>query len=97
MLSAEEALVSETIDALLYDMLAWLAREARPYDEVMEAWRTSCPKLPVWEDANERGLVEEASANGRLLVRLTPAGISLLKEQRSENCPERLTHRRVNE
>ena len=43
--------MSETVDALLGDMLAWLARDARSYSDVMEAWRTSCPRLPVWEDA----------------------------------------------
>jgi D-3-phosphoglycerate dehydrogenase / 2-oxoglutarate reductase len=40
------------------DLLEWLGISARPYDVVMEAWRTSCPRLPVWETANERGLVE---------------------------------------
>src|SRR5262249_12958671 len=46
----EESAVSETVDALLGDMLAWLDRDAKPYGEVMDAWRTSCPRLPVWED-----------------------------------------------
>ena len=44
--------MSETVDALLCDMLTWLALSARPYDEVMEAWRTSCPRLPVWSSPN---------------------------------------------
>ena len=39
------------------DFLAWLDREPRAYSEVMEFWRTSCPKLPVWDDAVDRGLV----------------------------------------
>ena len=56
--------MSETVDALLRDMLDWLARDARPYDQVMDAWRTSCPRLPVWEDANDRGFVEHARLNG---------------------------------
>jgi hypothetical protein len=25
---------------------------------VLEAWRTSCPRLPVWEEANDRGYIE---------------------------------------
>jgi hypothetical protein len=70
--------VSETVDALLSDMLAWLARDARPYCDVMEAWRTSCPRLPVWEDAVERGLVEHARTGGVALVRITPAGRAFL-------------------
>jgi len=39
--------LSETVDTLILDLLAWLATEPRPYGEVIEAWRTSCPKLPV--------------------------------------------------
>jgi hypothetical protein len=58
------------------------------YQETMDAWRTSCPKLPVWEDANDLGLVDTASAKGRSLVRLTPAGLALLKEQRPRSFEE---------
>ena len=43
---------------LILDFLAWLAPGPRPYGEVMETWRTSCPRLTVWEDAVEAGLVE---------------------------------------
>ena len=70
--------MSETVDALLCDMLAWLARDARPYSDVMEAWRTSCPRLPVWEDAIERGFVEHARTGSVALVRITPAGSAFL-------------------
>ena len=44
--------------ALLVQLLAWIAARRRLYGDTMEAWRTSCPRLPVWEDAVERGLVE---------------------------------------
>jgi hypothetical protein len=70
--------MSETVDSLLGDLLAWLARSPRPYDEVMEAWRTSCPRLPVWEDATERGYVEQTRTNGCAIVRITPAGRDFL-------------------
>jgi hypothetical protein len=76
-----EIAVSETVDALLCDMLAWLARDARPYSEVMEAWRTSCPRLPVWEDAVERGLVEHARIHGMASVRITPVGRAFLAQR----------------
>ena len=46
--------MSETVDALILDLLEWMGPNPRPYAEVLEAWRTSCPHLPVWEDANER-------------------------------------------
>jgi D-3-phosphoglycerate dehydrogenase len=48
----------------------------------MDAWRTSCPKLPVWEDANEQGLVSIENRNGRSSVRVTPAGFELLQKFR---------------
>jgi hypothetical protein len=74
--------VSETVDALLRDMIRWLAHDARPYDEVMDAWRTSCPRLPVWEEANDRGYVEQKRVNGCAMVRVTPAGMSFLAHHR---------------
>jgi hypothetical protein len=64
----------DPVDALLRDMLAWIAREPRPYGEVMEAWRTSCPRLPVWEEATDRGFVEQARVDRCAVVRVTPTG-----------------------
>ena len=49
--------MSDPIEALILDLLETLAREPRSYVEIMEAWRTSCPRLPVWEEANDRGFV----------------------------------------
>jgi D-3-phosphoglycerate dehydrogenase len=63
-----------SIDPLILDLLDWLAPEPRPYAEVMEAWRTSCPRLPVWEDAVERGLVVRRRDAGPPVVVLTAAG-----------------------
>jgi hypothetical protein len=66
------------VDALILDFLEWLATRERSYEEVMEAWRTSCPKLPVWEDANDRGLVTREEANGHCIVGVSPSGRALL-------------------
>ena len=74
--------MTDTVENLILDLLEWIGRKDRTYQETMDAWRTSCPRLTVWEDANDRGLVETASANGRSLVRATPAGLALLKEKR---------------
>ena len=74
--------MTDTVENLILDFVEWVGRKERTYQETMEAWRTSCPRLPVWEDATERGLVETASASGRSLVRVTPAGLALLKEKR---------------
>ena len=67
-------------DPLVLDLVEWIAREPRPYAEVMEAWRTSCPRLTVWEDAVERGLVERAGA----VIAVTALGQRFLRENRRE-------------
>ena len=61
----------DTVESLILDLLEWIDARDRSYDEVMSAWRTSCPRLPVWEDANDRGLVE---IDDRPMVRVTSAG-----------------------
>jgi hypothetical protein len=73
----------DTVENLILDLLEWVGQRERTYRETMEAWRTSCPRLPVWEDATDRGLVETELANGRSIVRVTPLGRGLLDERRS--------------
>ena len=80
--------MTDTVENLILDLLEWVGRKERTYQETMEAWRTSCPRLPVWEDANDRGLLEAASANGRSLVRVTPAGFALLRAERPHSCEQ---------
>ena len=75
------AMNDPTVEALIVDFLSWLARGERSYEEVMEAWRTSCPKLPVWEEANDRGLVTRDRAQDRSMVRITEAGLAYLAEK----------------
>jgi hypothetical protein len=70
--------MAEDHEPLILDLVEWIARKPRPYAEVMEAWRTSCPRLPVWEDAVDRGLVERQSG-GAALVSVTSAGLDYLK------------------
>ena len=69
---------SPIVDALVLDLIEWVAHGERSYAEVMEAWRTSCPRLPVWEDANERGLLGRRHVDGRVVVTVTPSGRALL-------------------
>jgi len=76
--------MTDTVENLILDLVEWVGRKERTYHETIDAWRTSCPKLPVWEDATDRGLVERVSANGRSLVRVTAAGFALLKEKRPD-------------
>ena len=71
--------------ALVLDLLGWVAARPRTYAETMDAWRTSCPRLPVWEDATENGfvIVESAGAGFRGQgVRLTETGRLFLAEHR---------------
>jgi hypothetical protein len=59
---------------LIVDFLTWLAKEPRPYGEVMEVWRTSCPRLTVWEDAVELGYVARRRNGAEAYIVLTPLG-----------------------
>jgi len=76
--------VTRTVEVLVLDLLEWLARRERSYQETMDAWRTSCPRLPVWEDATDLGLVSIEQANGRPVVRVTPAGLAFLDTSQRE-------------
>jgi hypothetical protein len=70
-----------TVEALILDLLNWLTERDRTYEEVVDAWRTSCPKLPVWEDANDRGLILQHEVNGKRIVSVTPSGRTLLERR----------------
>ena len=48
---------------LTVQMLAWLASGPRTYGETMNAWRTSCPRLSIWEDALADQLILVGRAN----------------------------------
>jgi len=74
-------MVNKSIESLILDLLEWVAKGERNYEEVMAAWRTSCPRLPVWEDANDQGLVLMDEENGRCVVRITPLGRTLLQQR----------------
>lgn len=61
--------------SLVLDLLEWLAVKPRLYAEVIDAWRTSCPRLTVWEDATESGFVAQKRFAGEdMMVELTPRG-----------------------
>jgi hypothetical protein len=80
--------MTDTVENLILDLVEWVSWKQRTYQETMDAWRTSCPRLPVWEDATERWLVETFTLNGRLLVRATSAGVAVLKEKRPHTYKE---------
>jgi hypothetical protein len=69
-------------EALTLQLVAWAAERPRTYGEAMDAWRTSCPRLPIWEDAVDARLIEVLPALGRRScerpIRVTAAGVALL-------------------
>nr|WP_081421679.1 hypothetical protein [Tardiphaga robiniae] len=73
-------LVSHDLDPLILDLLEWIAREPRSYADVLDAWRTSCPRLTVWEDCIDRGFATRLHiAEHSSVVRVTAAGLSFLQ------------------
>jgi hypothetical protein len=75
--------VSQTVDSLILDLLDWIGPGERPYAETMDAWRTSCPRLPVWEDATDLGFIERRRRPGSpAIVAVTAAGAKHLRTSR---------------
>jgi hypothetical protein len=73
--------MTDTLDPLVRDLLEWLAKKPRTYAEVIEVWRTSCPRLTVWEDAADRGFVERRNVSGvGVHVAATEAGLQFLRQ-----------------
>jgi hypothetical protein len=72
-----EATMSEEPSLIMIQFLAWVADRPRNYAQTMEAWRSSCPRLSVWEDAIIEGLVRIES-NANRTVRLTKRGAAVL-------------------
>ena len=80
-LTSMEVTMSSSIEALIADLVEWVAKQPRSYADVMDAWRTSCPRLTVWEDAVDRGLVQrEATAADGVIVKVTSRGRAYLVE-----------------
>ena len=71
--------IADPSDPLVLDLVEWIAREPRLYAEVIETWRTSCPRLTIWEDAVDRGYVaREAIAGVGTIVTVTEDGKKFL-------------------
>jgi D-3-phosphoglycerate dehydrogenase len=73
----------DPVEPLILDLLEWIGQRSRPYAEVLEAWRTSCPRLPVWEEANGRGYIDHRHEPGQpAQVAVSPLGLEWLAAQR---------------
>jgi hypothetical protein len=75
-----------TTDPLVLDLVEWVAREPRLYSEVIATWRTSCPRLTIWEDAVDSGYL---ARGGGARVGLTQEGRRLLRDH-GRFCPSPL-------
>ena len=71
--------MSDSPSLIMIQFLSWVADRPRSYAETMDAWRTSCPRLSVWEDAVIADLVRLVGEGGRA-VRLTDRGAALLRQ-----------------
>ena len=74
--------MTDTVENLILDLLEWVGNRERTYRETMDAWRTSCRRLPVWQDANDRGLITREQVNGRYVIRVTSSGRTLLTQHK---------------
>ncbi|MDQ3694421.1 MAG: hypothetical protein M3464_12455 [Chloroflexota bacterium] len=83
----EEAVAATPVSPLTLDFLNWLGRDPRTYADAMEAWRTSCPRFTIWEDAIADGLIRLERGRGATLsgakVVLTPRGNAVLHGAKS--------------
>ena len=69
-------------DTQMRELLAWIAARPRTYDEAIEAWRTSCPRLSTWDDALIDGLIRFVRDTGaEPSVVLTPLGRAALETE----------------
>ena len=69
------------LTAPLRELLVWVARCPRTYADVQDAWRSSCPRFAVWEDALDADLVqvERCRETGDSVISLTPRGRAVLE------------------
>ena len=77
--------MSDTLEPLVLDLLEWIGPRPRPRSEVLDAWRTSCPRLPVWEEAHLRGFVDHhrPPQGGEELVAVSESGRAYLASRRA--------------
>jgi hypothetical protein len=74
-----EATMPDQPSLIMIQFLTWLADRPRNYAQTMEAWRSSCPRLSVWEDAIIEGLVRIEN-NANRSVRVTARGSAVLRQ-----------------
>ena len=69
---------------LMLQFLEWVVERPRTYDETMEAWRSSCPRLTVWEDALLGKFIAIRTESNRSEVFLTDRGRAVIDHEERE-------------
>jgi D-3-phosphoglycerate dehydrogenase len=76
--------MADPVESLILVLLEWIGAGSRPYADVIDAWRTSCPRLTVWEEANSRGFIAHSHRPGqRARVSVSEAGVAHLRAHRN--------------
>ena len=79
--------MSDSPSLIMIQFLSWVGDRPRSYAETMDAWRTTCPRLSVWEDAVIADLVRLEGEGGQA-VKLTDRGAAVLRQaQNRETTP----------
>jgi hypothetical protein len=76
--------MTDAASLIMIQFLSWVADRPRSYADTMEAWRTSCPRLSVWEDAVIADLVRLEGDGGRA-VKLTERGAAILQQAQNQD------------
>lgn len=76
-----EAAQDAPVNLLMIEFLSWLSSHQRTYDEAADAWRSTCPRHTVWEDAFIDGLVQIKTGDSpaQCGIALTPRGRAILE------------------
>jgi len=72
--------MADAPESLVFDLVEWVAKEPRTYAEMLDAWRTSCPRLTIFEDAVDLGYIERRPAKPQPLIVATDRGHRFLRE-----------------
>jgi hypothetical protein len=79
----------DSVRLLTREFLTWLSLRRRTYAEAMDAWRSTCPRHTIWEDAFADGLVQiEGEELQQSAVILTPRGRAVLNGCHGPVTPE---------
>lgn len=69
-------------ESLTLQLLEWIAQGSHSYLDALDTWKSSCPRLTIWEDACAAGLIDCTPGRSGV-VSLTGKGRKQLEESRA--------------